>query len=93
MPAKRTKPARRWDDEQRLPPWVIQTLGGVLVVACFVFYFFTGEVSELLLSAAVGLIAGGSVKAVAENVWRKRTEADAGSGRGRRRSDAGSDDE
>ena len=89
-PARTPTPRRRWDDEQRLPPWVIQSLGAVLTVACFVFWFFTNEVSELLLSAAVGLIAGGSVKAVALDTKRRRTEARAAT-HARRQADGGDD--
>lgn len=65
------QPQRRWDDDSRLPPWLIQTLGAVLVVAIAVFWFFTDRVSPLLFSGAISLIGVGSVKAVAQNMLNR----------------------
>lgn len=85
------QPRQRWDDEQRLPPWVVQAFGAVLTASVFVFYYFTGEVSPLLLSAATALIGAGSIKAATQNIARRRT-AERAVTHARRAEDPGSDE-
>lgn len=45
------------NDDRYLSPIVVQTLGVCLVVAAFVFWMITGRQSELMVGAALTLVA------------------------------------
>lgn len=59
------------DTGQYLPPWLLQALGAIIIIAAIVFWMVTGQQSALVVGAGVSLVGLGAYSGLRINVTKE----------------------